>query len=54
MVRDLDIEIVAPQHGSIFRGAEMVARFIDWCEQLQCGVDIICDLFKVPESSPRA
>jgi flavorubredoxin len=54
MVRNLDIETIAPQHGAIFRGAEMVARFIDWCEQLQCGVDTITELFKVPESSQRA
>jgi flavorubredoxin len=53
MVRNLDIEIIAPQHGAIFRGAAMVARFIDWCEHLQCGVDTITDLFKVPESSPQ-
>jgi len=49
MVRGLDIEIVAPQHGAIFKGVEMVARFVDWCEQLQCGVDVITELFKVPE-----
>lgn len=50
MVRELDIEIIAPQHGAIFRGPEMVARFIEWCEQLQCGVDLITELFKVPDS----
>lgn len=50
MVRELDIEIIAPQHGAIFKGREMVARFIDWCEQLQCGVDVITELFKVPSA----
>jgi flavorubredoxin len=49
MVRGLDIEIIAPQHGAIFRGKEMASRFISWCEQLECGVDLITDLFKVPE-----
>ena len=49
MARSLDIDIIAPQHGAIFRGKPMVQRFIDWCEGLQCGVDIITDLFKVPE-----
>jgi len=48
MVRGLDIEIIAPQHGAIFKGRDLVSRFIDWCEGLQCGVDLITDLFKVP------
>lgn len=48
MVRELDIEIIAPQHGAMFKGKEMVERFIDWCSQLQCGVDLVVDLFKVP------
>jgi len=50
MVRSLDIDIIAPQHGAVFRGKPMVQRFIDWCEELQCGVDLITDLFKVPEA----
>jgi flavorubredoxin len=49
MVQDLDIEIIAPQHGAIFKGKEMVRRFIDWCSQLRCGVDIITPLFEVPK-----
>lgn len=48
MVRGLDIEIIAPQHGAYFMGKDMVGRFIDWCADLQCGVDLICPLFKVP------
>ncbi len=51
MVRGLDIEIIAPQHGALFRGRDMVHRFIDWCEQLQCGVDLAGTLFKVPAVS---
>ncbi len=39
-VRSLDIEAIAPQHGAFFRGKAMVKRFIDWCEGLQCGVDL--------------
>ena len=39
--RQLDIEIIAPQHGAIFRGKPMVERFISWCEDLECGVDVI-------------
>ena len=48
MVRDLDIEIIAPQHGAVFKGKEMVNRFIDWCSELQCGVDILTNIFKAP------
>lgn len=49
MVRQLDIEIIAPQHGALFRGRDMVKRFLDWCEGLECGVDVMLDLFKPPQ-----
>lgn len=48
MVRTLDIDIIAPQHGAVFKGEEMVNRFIDWCAELQCGIDIMGNQFKVP------
>jgi len=48
MVRPLDIEMIAPQHGAIFKGKEMVRRFIDWCADLQCGVDLITPKFRLP------
>ncbi len=48
MVRPLDIEIIAPQHGAYFKGKEMVRRFIDWCAELQCGVDLITPLYRIP------
>lgn len=48
MVRPLDIEIIAPQHGAYFKGKAMVRRFIDWCAGLECGVDLITPVFKVP------
>ncbi len=41
LARQLDIEVIAPQHGAFFRGKPMVERFISWCEGLQCGVDLI-------------
>lgn len=50
MVRGLDIEIIAPQHGAYFEGKEMVHRFIDWCAGLECGVDLITPLFKLPSA----
>lgn len=48
MVRSLDIEIIAPQHGAVFKGKEMVEQFIDWCSQLQCGVDLVDEIFRIP------
>ena len=48
MARQLDIDILAPQHGALFRGKEMVTRFIDWCADLQCGADLITE-FKLPQ-----
>ncbi|HJL15934.1 MAG TPA: MBL fold metallo-hydrolase [Sandaracinaceae bacterium LLY-WYZ-13_1] len=48
MVRELDVQIIAPQHGAFFRGPEMVGRFIDWCAGLECGVDLMGEVFRVP------
>lgn len=48
MARQLDIEIIAPQHGAFFRGKELVNRFIDWAEQLQCGIDLLAEKYQVP------
>jgi len=50
MVRTLDIEIIAPQHGALFAGKEMVHRFIDWCADLECGSDLIIPIYKVPRA----
>ncbi len=36
-VRKLDIDILAPQHGRLFRGDD-VQRFLDWFEALEVGV----------------
>lgn len=38
-VRQLDIEIMAPQHGRIFTG-DNVKRFLDWFEALDVGIAI--------------
>jgi flavorubredoxin len=49
MVRQLDIEMIVPQHGAIFKGKEMVERFINWIENLQVGVDLITqEKYRVP------
>lgn len=48
MVRALDIETIAPQHGAMIRGAGNVARFLDWCESLECGIDFMVDKLCLP------
>jgi len=48
MVRGLDIEIIAPQHGALFKGKDMCERFIGWIESLQCGVDLLDEVYKIP------
>ena len=42
-IRDLDIQVIAPQHGAMFVGAPMVRKLIDWCTQVPCGVDLLDD-----------
>jgi flavorubredoxin len=41
MVRQLDIEWMVPQHGRPFRGKRMINQFLDWIEELPCGVDLM-------------
>lgn len=48
MARSLDVEIIAPQHGLLFRGKEMVRKFYEWCEQLECGIDVMENSYTVP------
>ena len=49
MVRGLDIETIAPQHGAMFQGKELVNQFIDWCAGLDVGMKSFSYLFKLPE-----
>jgi flavorubredoxin len=39
-IKDLDIQILAPQHGPIYRG-KAVQQFFDWFGKLECGVDVM-------------
>ncbi|VAX00396.1 CDP-abequose synthase (Fragment) [hydrothermal vent metagenome] len=41
MVRDMDVEIIVPQHGRPFVGKEMIGKFLDWFETLECGIDLM-------------
>ncbi len=49
MARQLDIEIIAPQHGAMMKGKENVERFISWIESLSCGLELMGDSFPIPE-----
>ncbi len=48
MVKTLDIEIMAPQHGAIIPDREMVSKFLNWLYNLPCGSDIMSDNFSFP------
>jgi flavorubredoxin len=41
MIRNLDVEMMVPQHGRPFQGREMIGQFLDWFEKLECGVDLV-------------
>ena len=50
MVRGMDIEMIVPQHGAPFVGKEMVNLFLDWIENLQCGIDLMDEtVFSCPK-----
>lgn len=51
MVRQLDIEIIAPQHGAQYKGKELCGRLLDWLEELTCGVDLLGDAYRLPSKA---
>ncbi len=51
MVRPLDLEWIVPQHGRPFKGKEVIGQFLDWVENLECGLDLVTqENYKVPVS----
>ncbi len=49
MVRNMDVEMIVPQHGKPFIGKEMVNQFLDWIENLECGMDLLTqNAFRCP------
>ncbi len=48
MVRQLEIEIIAPQHGALFRGKAMCGQLLSWLEDLECGIDLMLDAYRLP------
>lgn len=39
-VEKLDIDLIAPQHGAVFKGDD-VKSFLEWFKELKCGGDIL-------------
>lgn len=50
-VRKLDIEALVPQHGQPMVGKDMVQRFLNWIEELPCGLDLMQDDGGLPKAS---
>jgi len=49
MVRQMDVESIVPQHGRAMRGKKVVNEFLNWLENLPCGVDLMSqDNYRVP------
>lgn len=48
MARQLDIQMIVPQHGAIFPTPELSARFIDWVGELPGGGETMADIYQVP------
>jgi flavorubredoxin len=48
LVRTLDVEILAPQHGAVMRGRDCVEKFLRWVEGLACGIDVMSNVYAMP------
>ena len=40
-IKDIDVEIIVPQHGAVLKGRDIVERFLEWLSNLKCGVDLL-------------
>ena len=43
-IEELDVDMIAPQHGYLFDG-ENVAKFLAWLRELKCGSDYMDELY---------
>lgn len=43
-IEELDVKKMAPQHGFVFEGEDVTA-FIEWFKELQCGSDLLDELY---------
>ncbi len=54
MVRNLEIDMIVPQHGAPIRGRAAVVRFIEWIDNLKCGIDLMgVEHYVVPDPNWR-
>ncbi|MGL4674499.1 MAG: MBL fold metallo-hydrolase [Wohlfahrtiimonas sp.] len=50
MIRELDIDMILPQHGSPMLDQQVIQDFINWVAQLRCGVDLVDqDTYQIPK-----
>lgn len=40
-VREMDVDMIVPQHGRPFQGKVMINHFLDWISTLDCGIDLL-------------
>lgn len=52
MVRELNVEMIVPQHGLPFVGKEMINQFLGWLEGLECGTDLMVGAGRFRTDSP--
>ncbi len=45
MIKRYDIEIIAPQHGAVMKGKDIIEKYLLWLENLKCGIDLIDENF---------
>ena len=50
MARQLDIDMIVPQHGAIFPTPELSRQFIDWVEGLPGAAESMAEIYRVPAS----
>lgn len=49
MVWGMDVDMLVPQHGRWFKGKEAVAVFLEWIQDLHCGIDLFTqDHYRLP------
>ncbi len=49
MIRQLDVEMIVPQHGKPFAGRAVIDQFLNWISNLKCGIDLLRkDSFRLP------
>lgn len=51
MARQLDIDMLVPQHGAPIQGKEAIDDFFAWVESLMCGIDLFDEqVYQIPSA----